>query len=259
MYPELFKIGSLTVHSYGLMILIGVICAWFYMKSQTRILGLDADLVSELLLWCFAGVFVGGKIFFYLEDPAKYLDNPSKMLDGLGSGFVFYGSFLTTIPILIWWFRKHKLPVWHMFDLVGIAGAFVHGFGKIGCFFAGCCHGRVCHNAWGISFTHPKTHAEPMNTPLYPTQLWDAAMIFTIIALMIWLKKRRTFEGQLFLVYGLLYAVGRFFTEKYRGDEERGFVFNGLLSHSQAIALGVFLVFGAVYAYRFRQTRNQKA
>lgn len=256
MYPELFKLGPITVYSYGLMILIGVICAWFYMRRQGAKLGLNSDNISELLLWCFAGVFVGGKVFFFFEDPQTYIKEPSKMLEGLGSGFVFYGSFLTTIPILIWWFRKMKLPVWHMFDLIGIAGAFVHGFGKIGCFMAGCCHGKVCKTAWGITFNHPKSHAEPLNTPLYPTQLWDAAIIFFTIALMIWVKKRRQFEGQLFLIYGMVYAVGRFLTEKYRGDEERGFILNGLLSHSQAIALLVFSVAAYIYWQRFRSTKN---
>jgi phosphatidylglycerol---prolipoprotein diacylglyceryl transferase len=208
-------------------------------------------------LYCIAGVFIGGKLFFFFEKPAYYASHLEEFFSEMGSGFVFYGSFLCTVPVLIWWFRRRKLPVREMFDLVGISGALVHGFGKIGCFMAGCCHGKVCKSGWAVVFSDPKTHAEPIGIPLYPTQLWDAAIIFTTIGIMLWVRKRKQFHGQLFLIYGILYAVGRFVTEKYRGDEERGFVLNGWLSHSQAIALAVLVVCLVYYIYLFKNERIQ--
>lgn len=256
MHPELFRIGSLTIYSYGFMILTGVIFGYLFMRRRLKPMGIDSEQVSELFLYCFAGVFVGGKVFFYLESPAQYLKDPSLMLKDFGNGFVFYGSFLFTIPVLIWWFKRKKLQPWPMFDLVGIAGALVHGFGKLGCLMAGCCHGRVCgEHAWGIVFRDPQSHATPLNTPLYPTQLWDAGIIFLSVALMLYFLPRKKFHGQIFLIYGLVYAVGRFLTESYRGDEERGFILNGMLSHSQGIALAVFLVCAGLFYYRFKNHR----
>lgn len=253
MYPELFHIGSFTIYSYGAAILVGVICAFIFFSRSSRVYGLNSDKVSEMFLWCIFGVFVGGKLFFFLEKPAYFIQHPSAFFDDFGSGFVFYGSFLFTVPILIWWFRKQKLPVWDMFDLIGIGGAMVHAFGKIGCFLAGCCHGKVCHNAWGVVFNHPHTHAEPAGVPLYPVQLWDSAIIFSAVAIMLWLKPRKQFAGQLFLIYGLWYAMGRFITEYYRGDEERGYLFGGALSHSQFIAVLVFAVCLGIYIWRYRK------
>lgn len=256
MYPELFHFGSITVYSYGLAILAGVVLAYWYFTVNSRPYGLTSDKVSEMFLWCIFGVFVGGKLFFFLEKPGHYLSHPGDFFSNFGSGFVFYGSFLFTVPILIWWFRKNKLPVWDMFDLIGIGGALVHGFGKIGCFMAGCCHGKICHNHWGVVFNHPQTHAEPVGIPLYPTQLWDSAIIFGAVIFMMWLKKRKSFSGQLFLIYGLWYAVGRFLTENYRGDEERGYLFGGALSHSQFIALLVFISCAVIYFWRYRKSRG---
>lgn len=258
MHPELFKLGTITLYSYGFMILIGVICGYIYALKNLKKAGLNSEDVSSLFLWCFASVFVGGRVFFYLENPGIYLKEPGKLLEGLNSGFVFYGSFLLTVPVLIWWFRSKKINVWEGFDVVGISGAFVHGFGKIGCFMAGCCHGLPSGKHFGIVFTDKMCSAEPLNTPLYPTQLWDAAIVFFTIALMLWFKKSKRFHGQLFLTYGMLYAVGRFVTERFRGDEERGFVLNGLLSHSQAIALFVFLVCAYLF-YRGIKNRRLEA
>ncbi len=253
MKPELIHIGSITIYSYGLFILIGVVLGYLYFLKTSKSYGLTSDDVSGLFLWCVFGVFVGGKIFYFFENPSIYIQDPSKMLENPGEGFVFYGSFLFTVPILIWWFRKHKLPVWEMFDIVGVSGALVHAVGKIGCFMGGCCHGKICNNSFGVVYRDIHSHAEPLGVPLYPVQLWDSAIIFCALGIMIWMKNRKQFNGQLFLIYGLVYALGRFLTESYRGDEERGFLFGGLLSHSQFIAILVFSACLGIYIFRLKR------
>ncbi|TNE80413.1 MAG: prolipoprotein diacylglyceryl transferase [Bacteroidetes bacterium] len=242
-FPE-----TITLYSYGFMILIGVLFAFWHTWYRRKEFNLDADQISDIFLWCFIGVFVGGKVFFYFEDPGRYLANPALMFKGLGSGFVFYGSFLVTIPVLIWRFKKKNIPVLPMFDVVAISGALVHGFGKLGCFMSGCCHGIECHNPLGITFTHPESNAEPLNIPLYPTQLMDAAMILGIVLLMLYLYPRKKFHGQLILLYALIYGVGRTITEVYRGDEARGYIIDGILTHSQFIA--IFILASSAYLWR---------
>jgi len=259
MYPEIFSLGPFTVQGYGLMIFIGVMLGYAYMLANLKHHGLKSDDVSEMFLWCFASVIVGGKLFFWLGDPGAYVREPEKLFKSFGNGFVFYGSFLVTVPVLVFWFKKKKIDPWVGFDYAGIAGALVHAFGKLGCLLAGCCHGKVSEGANAIVFTNPNCHASPLNTPLYPTQLWDAILLFTAIGIMGLMKRKKWFDGQLFLTYGLVYAIGRFFTEKYRGDEERGFVLNGLLSHSQAIAIAVFSVCLLIFIWRYKTTRKTHA
>ena len=190
-----------------------------------------------MVLYVIIAAIIGGKLFLYLADLPRYMANPSEMFENAGSGFVFYGSFIFAIPTLLWFFKKNKMPALKMLDVTAIGGTIVHGFGKIGCFLSGCCHGKVCDAAYGIVFSNPDTNAEPLNTPLYPVQLMDAAMLFGICALLIFMKKRKQFDGQLLLIYAILYGIGRFLTEFLRGDSDRGTVFNGLLSHSQFIGL----------------------
>lgn len=230
--------NEITLYSYGFMILVGVLMAYLWVWYRRKDFGLDSDTISELFMWCFAGVFIGGKLFYYFENPAKYLEQPALMFKNMGAGFVFYGSFIVTIPILIWVFRKKKLPVLPMFDLVAIAGTLVHGFGKVGCLLSGCCHGLVCEGkSWGITYHHPQSSAEPLHTALYPTQVYDAVMVLGIGALLIYLYQRKSFHGQLILLYAMIYGVGRTITEIYRGDEARGFIIGNWLSHSQFIAV----------------------
>jgi phosphatidylglycerol:prolipoprotein diacylglycerol transferase len=251
MKPELFHIGGITLYSYGFFILLGMVAAFLHLFLNRKRLQMDVDSISELILWCGVGVFVGGKLFFFFENPYYYSRHLTHFFTHLGDGFVFYGSFLVTLPLLFWWFRKQGWDFWDRMDDVGIAGAWVHALGKLGCLMAGCCHGLVCKpGEWGIVFTDPRSHAEPLGEALYPVQLWDAGIILMSIVGMYLLQKRgKSFSGQVFLIYCVVYGIGRFITESYRGDGERGFVFDGLMSHSQWIALLVLTASSLLYVY----------
>ena len=245
----------LAVYSYGFFIALGIMASFLFMLPRLRKLGFNADKLSTLYLWAMLAAFVGGKLLFYLEDPVKYFGTPSNMIKSLGGGFVFYGSLIFVVPTLIWWLRKEKIAVLPFFDVLAFGGPILHSIGRLGCFMAGCCHGKVCSNFLGVTYTHVKSAADPLNTPLYPTQLFDIVVnVIILIFLFLW-KPRQKFNGQLFLIYIALYAVGRSIVEVYRGDEARGFLFNGLLSTSQFIAIILIVICGFLWA-RWRKTET---
>jgi phosphatidylglycerol:prolipoprotein diacylglycerol transferase len=254
MHPVLFEIGSLTVYSYGFMIALGVLCAVAYMFFQGRKdVGLTFDQANTLFLLIFIAAFIGGKVFLLLENPSLYMNNPSKLFTG--RGFVFYGSFLFAIPTMLWFFKKHKLNTYKMLDVMAVVTCIVHMFGRIGCFFAGCCYGKTTQGPLGVTFTHEACQA-PLNTPLIPTQLLEAGFIFLVMISLLIIKSRyQKFYGQLFLLYLILYAIGRSVLEIFRGDVARGFIIDGYLSHSQFIALLVVIVTGFVYVRWSKKNR----
>lgn len=239
---------QLSINSYGLFIGIGIIAAYFIILHKTKHLGLNKDNLSEMFLWGFLAAFVGGKLLFYLEEPSKYLNNPALMLKNLGNGFVFYGSLLFVVPTLYIWLRKKKIPFWPFMDGVAFGGPVLHSFGRLGCFLAGCCHGKVCNNAFGVVFSDPYSAADPKNVPLYPTQIFDIGINLITLLIVYLVSKKQQFKGQLFLIYITLYAIGRAINENFRGDDERGFLFGGLLTYSQFIAI-VLIISSAITWY----------
>ena len=254
MHPVLFEISGISVYSYGFMIALGSIAGVAYMAIQgKRELGLTFDQANMLFLCIFVAAFVGGKFFLFLEDASYYQDHPRSLLTG--RGFVFYGSFLFTIPTMLWYFKANKLPVFKMLDIMAITTCLVHAFGRLGCFLAGCCYGKPTDLFFGIVFTDPACQAEPLNTPLFPTQVLEAAYIF-ILAIVLWkIRDRRSFYGQLFLLYIFFYAVGRSILEIFRGDSERGYVIGNYISHSQLIAFILILV--VLYFYKAWSVKNK--
>jgi phosphatidylglycerol:prolipoprotein diacylglycerol transferase len=229
-----------------------VILAYIYIsKTAKNELGIDPDKISEMVLFVIIAAIIGGKVFLFLADLPKYIADPAQMFNDFSSGFVFYGSFIFAVPTLLWFYRKNKIPTLKMLDITAIGGTIVHGLGKIGCFMSGCCHGKVCDAAFGVVFSHPETNAEPINLPLHPVQLIDSVMIISIGLLLFFVKMKKQFDGQLLLLYAILYGIGRFFTEFLRGDAGRGEI--GPLSHSQFIGLLIF-IFGIIYYVKLLKT-----
>lgn len=257
MHPELFNLGNVTIHTYGVMIMLGALSGYTYISFfAKKELGINPERIQSLAVYVILSAFIGGKLFFYFEKPDYYFGNPSNMLADFRNGFVFYGSLIFAVPICIWFFRKEKWPLWPMLDLLAITACIVHAFGRMGCYFAGCCYGVPTDKAWGITFTDTASQA-PLHVDLHPTQLYSVGLILTILGVLLLFKRHKRFEGQLFFIYLILYAAGRSFIEIFRGDLRRGFVIEDVLSHSQFISILVIAI--TLWAYvRFQKRARFK-
>ena len=266
MHPILFKIpipgflqgflpNELVIYSYGAMIFLGAILASIYLITQLKKrFDLKVDDSLNLVIGIILSAIVGGKAFLFFEDPSYFSSNPSALFSN--SGFVFYGSLVFALTVVYLFIRKYKLSLWPLLDIIAITTLIVHMFGRIGCFLAGCCHGIPYDGIFSVVFSDPECVAMPLNTPLHPTQLYSALTLLIILLFLLFVKKIQKFDGQIFLLYLMLYAFGRSIIEEFRGDEARGFVFDGFLSHSQLIALVLFLV--ALYFYIVRSKTSIK-
>ena len=256
MYPKLFNAGSFEIYSYGLMIMVGASLGYLYFSKTAKIeLGIQPEKIQLLTILIIFSAFIGGKLFFYLEQPSFYFNPPSNMLKNLRTGFVFYGSLLFTLPMALAYFRYEKWPIWTMADILAVTATIIHSCGRIGCFLAGCCHGLPTSMLWGVTFTDVHSMAHPLNEPLHPTQLYSVTLILSILGVLLIFKKHRKFDGQLFFVYLILYSLGRSVIEIFRGDLRRGFVIEGLLSHSQFISIIIILGVGLLYLFRWRRSQ----
>lgn len=248
MKPVLFEWNGLAVHSYGLMIALGVILgAWYLEKQGKKEVGMTSNQVTQLIVLLFAAAFIGGKLFLLFErDHFTISDFFS------GSGFVFYGSFIFAVPTMLLFFKKHRFPVFRTLDIMAVTTCIVHAFGRVGCFMAGCCYGKPTGTNWGVAFSDPASSAEPLHTLLHPVQLYEAGYILLVGVLLLVIRRYfRRFYGQLFLTYLLLYAIGRSVLETYRGDYVRGYVF-GHVSNAQftAICITIFTIAISTLLYR---------
>jgi phosphatidylglycerol:prolipoprotein diacylglycerol transferase len=257
--PELlqgFLPATITIFSYGFFIACGAIMGFIYTAYQAKKqFNTPVDTIQMLVILIIIAAVVGGKFFMVFEDPKGYMADPALLLKNFSSGFVFYGSLIFAIPTLLLFFRSHKLPTLPMLDIMAATACIVHAFGRIGCFMSGCCYGTPHDGLLSVTFSDPMCAADPLNTPLHPTQLYSSMTIFIILTVLIFISRRKQFSGQIFMLYIMLYAVARSVLEIIRGDLERGFLIENVLSNSQFISILMFLSALIVYIRLYRKSK----
>lgn len=250
MKNDLFSIGPLTVHSYGLMIALGILVCVFMGMYRARKYGYKDEAVLDIAIFGILSGFVGAKLLYVLVEFDSFLKNP---MDVLGfEGFVVYGGIIVGALVGILYCRIKKLPCWEYFDLLAPSIAVAQGFGRIGCFLAGCCYGRPTDTFWGVTF--PEGSFAPAGVPLIPTQLISSAGDFIITGILLVYSKHNKKAGNVGILYMLLYGIGRFLVECLRSDD-RGTV--GLLSTSQFISIGIILL-AIILFFRHQIFKNTK-
>ncbi len=254
MYPILFRLGGFTVNAYGFFIAVGFIVGFVIAIRTARAKGIPFERVVDLFFYTILSSILGSRILFVLTEFDFFLRHPSKILNLWEGGLVFYGGLLCAIAVAVSYMKWHRLPFWKWADLFSPPVALGLFFGRIGCFFAGCCYGRETSLPWAVVFTNPDSLAR-LNVPLHPTQLYDAANGLAIFVILVWMEKRKTFDGQVFGCFVFLYSATRFFIEMVRGDP-RGSFLGSALSTSQGIGLSLAMTSLFMLLYLKRACRR---
>ncbi|HAR46066.1 MAG: prolipoprotein diacylglyceryl transferase [Nitrospirae bacterium GWC2_57_13] len=255
--PEFFGIGPLPLRMYGLMIGIGFLLAITLASQRARKEGVSPDRILDMGVYLLLAAIIGSRVLYVLINLEEFSRNPLEVFAIWKGGLVFFGGLLAAVPVGIWYVKRHKLPVWKTADIMAPYIALGHAFGRLGCFFAGCCFGSPCDGPVCITFTDPHSLA-PLGVPLWPTQLMESGGEFLIFGLLLLIRNRKSFDGQLFWLYPLLYSILRFIVEEFRGDTARGLYFGGLASTSQIIAVGLALV-SVFMLWRMKSAHSRKA
>lgn len=275
MHPTLIEFSErVGIHSYGLLILTALLFGFTVSSRRAKTVGIDPDdLPLMYLLVAMCGI-LGARLFYFLfSDTANFLADPFVFFDGNEGGLVFYGGAIGGVISGVLYCLLRKIPVWKMADIGAPAIMLGLSIGRVGCFFAGCCHGAAieleehAHSVllsfkggdvlWldhapflALSFNPGVGVGAVFNTPTYPTQLWEFTGAMTLfLALSFMWSRLRYFDGQILATMMVLYAGLRSSIENFRGDSIRGEDIMSGLSASQSISvfsLGVALVIALI-------------
>jgi phosphatidylglycerol:prolipoprotein diacylglycerol transferase len=254
MHPILFEIRGFPVYTYGVMLAAAYLLGLQFALRRARRLGLDPNRVMDLGIWIIVSALVGAKLLLLVVEWNTYSRSFSDLMTVLRSAGVFYGGLIVAVLVAMWYMWRHRMPLWSVSDVFAPGIALGHVIGRVGCFFAGCCFGRPTDVPWAVTFR--SEYAERyvgtiVNTPIHPTQLYEAGANLVILgALLVAERRGRPFPGRTFWGYMLLYAISRFIIEFYRGDP-RGAV--GMLSTSQVISLVIVPISIAMLVYLSRR------
>lgn len=253
MFPKILDLGPITVHTYGLLLAAAFIAGIWITARNARREGISPDTIWNMGLVIIFSALVGGKVILFFSNYGYYSQNFREIfsLSTLRSEGVYYGGLLLALAAAALFMKLNRLPALTMADLAAPGIALGQAVSRLGCLSAGCCFGKPTRMPWGITFTDPYSYENvgvPLNTPLHPTQLYDAVGALLLFGYLMWRLPQKRAAGQLIVEYLGLYAALRFAVEFFRGDD-RGFILYGLLSTSQFVA--ILVIIGSAAAYYF--------
>ena len=281
MHPILFELpGGFPLRSFGVMVALGFLLgSWILGRlalAGSKEPAADRERYGAVTMWILVGVILGARLMYVLVETAKgsetgqeYLSRPWTILAIWQGGLVMYGGLFGGLLAGALGVRRHKLPLAHSTDIGLTAGFFGYAVGRIGCLLVGDDYGSVVpehlrHLPFPITLRVPQVlppHSlfgeENAGQVLWATQAWMTLNGALLGLLGLWLLRRRHQPGQVALILLLLYALTRFGIEIFRGDAVRGTWFDGRVSTSQLIGIGLALVALALLArMRLRSPRT---
>ena len=252
MHPILLELGSYSIKTYGFFIAIGFLAGITFALQEGKRLNFDAQLILDLAFYMIIGAIVGSRLFYVVTHLSYFQNNPLDAFKVWQGGLTFFGGFIASMIICVWILKKNKLSIWSSLDLFAPSLAIGIFFGRIGCFFAGCCYGVPCDLPWAVTFNDPQSLAK-LHTPLHPTQLYSSLGALTTFLILFFSRTRKKFDGQLTLTWIFCYSGFRLIEELFRGDVRGDLIFDKYPT-SQVLAL--ILIIASVILFPILKKKN---
>lgn len=270
---------AVPVHTYGILVASGFLVAMTLAARAAERSGLDREKVLDLSFGILVAAMIGSRVLFIIVNWDEYAHDLPAVFAFWNGGLVFYGGFIGAVLFSIWYMRRHEMAFFPYADALGPAVAIGQALGRLGCFSAGCCWGGACdpHYLFAAHFppeslayqsqasNHLIAAGAATTIPIHPTQLYESLGCALLFLFLTYWRSRKRFHGELLALYLMLYAPLRATVETFRGDEERGRVFNFLgpwahrawwnLSTSELISVGIFAAGLALYVVLGRKAQ----
>ncbi len=263
MYPELLKIGPITIYSYGLMLGVAFLVANILLTMELKRRGRDPAIATGITMIALLGGIAGAKIFHLFENWSEFLRDPINMMFSSG-GLTWYGGFLLAV-ILIWIYaRQKKISFLEIADVAAPSLAIGYGIARIGCHLAGDGdYGIATNLPWKMSYEYgtsptaftldPTTGVRIPTEWVHPTPVYELLAAIIIFAFLFWRRKKKLPTGNQFGWFLVLHSLARFLVEFIRVNPR--FVLG--LSEAQIISIALIL-WGLYFIFRKADIAERK-
>jgi phosphatidylglycerol:prolipoprotein diacylglycerol transferase len=242
MIPTVFVLGPIHLYSYGLLLAAGLLLSLYLMRHRAAKEGFpQPDDCTDIMLAVFVWGFSGARLFYVLQNFSYFAANPLRVFAVWEGGLIFYGGVVASLVGFSITVRMKKLSFWKALDFIAPYTALTQAFGRVGCFLNGCCYGKPCDLPWAVHFPQ----AEGL---VHPAQVYEAAYTLVLFAFLLKRSRAVRFEGEISLLYLMLYALGRFLIEFVR---EPGLTWLGL-THNQWTSIVIITMASLIFQARRR-------
>jgi 16S rRNA (cytosine1402-N4)-methyltransferase/phosphatidylglycerol:prolipoprotein diacylglycerol transferase len=244
MNPVAFEIFGLSIRWYGILLSTGIMVGIFLAYMEAKRLGRNPELIIDLALWCVPAAIIGARIYYVLLEWDYYNGDIMRMINIREGGLAIHGALIAAVFSGYIFTKVKKISFWETADIVAPSIIIGQAIGRWGNFMNNEAHGGPTSLPWGILVDGIRVH---------PTFLYESLWNFGVFLILILYRKKKKVDGELFLLYGILYSMGRFWIEGLRTDS---LMFFGMRA-AQLISLAIIIVFSGII-YFIRQNAKNK-
>ncbi len=238
-------IGPLDLRLYGLLIAAGVIAGVWVAGRRLEKVGIDASVVSDMMVWVLPAGVIGTRVYFVATNWHRYSDDLGSAFRLWEGGLGIPGGVLAGVIVGVWWLRRHDVPIPPVFDAAALGIPTAQIIGRWGNWFNQELYGRPTEVAWALEIDpdHRITGYEAFAT-FHPTFAYEILWNIGLLAVLFWIDRKNILRpGALFAVYLIGYGIGRIMIETVRIDPVNEYF--GIRAHIWAMI--VFIAAAAIY------------
>lgn len=244
--PVAFTIFHIDIMWYAILITTGMVLAVLISCKRAPKHELTADQILNFVIISIPMGIIGSRLYYVVFNWPQYAGDFFKIINIREGGLAIHGALIfgfgtAAILCLIW-----KVRPLNLLDLVVPTVALAQAIGRWGNFFNSEAHGGPTDLPWAIMVNGQSVH---------PTFLYESIWCFLLFFILIYIDNRRQFEGQVFLLYGMLYSLERFFVEALRTDS----LMLGPFKQAQVFSLTVIVICLTAYVILYRRYRSTRA
>ncbi len=242
--PIAFTVFGIEVRWYGVLIALGMVLATLLTYKRASRHGLEPDRILDFILICIPAGIVGARLYYVIFNWSMYEGDFLKIINLRLGGLAIHGGLIFGIAAAVILCAVWKIRPLNVMDLAVPGVALAQAIGRWGNYFNSEAHGGPTDLPWAVTVNGQTYH---------PTFLYESIWCFLLFLFLIYMDNHRRFEGQIFLLYGILYSVERFFVEALRTDS----LLIGPFKQAQVLSFSVIVVFTVAYVILYKHWKKK--
>lgn len=239
--PIAISIGDIHIYWYAILIVSAFVIGIILCKKDDGKYGIKFEDIFDLMLFLIPISIICARLYYVIFNIDVYINNPMQIFNIRTGGLAIYGGIIGALITCIIFCKIRKIHILDMLDYLVPYLALGQAIGRWGNFINVEAYGTATQLPWRMGILENGIYKE-----VHPTFLYESLVTFAIFILLILIKNKRKYKGQITYIYLVLYSFARMFIEGLRIDSLM--LYN--LRISQILSLFIFVIFCIIMLYK---------
>ena len=251
---EAFQIFGFPIYWYSIIISLAILASLLLALRECKKYDIDSDTIIDVMLYSFIPALIGARLYYIVFNLNDFINDPIKIINPRLGGLAIYGGIIAAFLVALIYSKIKKINYLKLFDFVAPYFILSQAIGRWGNFINKEAFGSITKLPWRMKGEAINLYIQQSGYDIndsqigvHPTFLYESLWNIGVFLFLIWFRKKKKLNGEVFFLYLIGYGLGRFFIEGLRTDSLMIF---DTVRVSQAVSLLLIIIFGFIFIKR---------